>query len=156
MVASTLDLGVTRLRGVAESVWMRLIVALFLASAVPAWGEAFTMSYTETARDLDSQMREVFAANSLSGPSADHVLRTAAAWVYLGPCSGDGKKIKQPFDSIQDVSAASPSNATGAALLQAISILTREGLGRKPSDAVCRYAFETAVPTVALESPSAR
>ena len=95
------------------------------------------------------QLSEVESARGLSSREGYTAQSIATEWVYVGPCKGDGSKLhslSNTSTTIGFVLNASPRDPLGAAVLEMIAILTRDNLGRTPSEYTCRFALETAVP----------
>jgi hypothetical protein len=107
-----------------------------------------TLSYTEIAKGFWQEFEEIRQANRLDAVQFERAQRIATSWFFIGPCEGDTRKLPSGGDgAVQAVAVAQPDRSTDAAILQILAILVRgSNLGRKPSEDVCRFAEETAIP----------
>lgn len=123
-------------------------IGLALALLVPTFASAelVSPSYTATARTIWEDFKTIATSRRLTPAEARGAEDVAALWVYLGPCEGRANLPGLPQDPsvFGTVARANPQDREGGAILLMIAVMTRENLGRKPHEHVCRFALETA------------
>jgi hypothetical protein len=124
--------------------------AMIQNSAFESKGDPNTGLVEETYADREPYITKSIAdlakALNLSAQDFAFARASAATWFFVGPCRGDARLLPNDagFAALQVVALADPARPDGAAILEIIAILTREGFD-KPSSIACQYAKKLAV-----------
>ena len=123
-----------------------IAAAIAISSLSGAQAGLVPQPYTEYARNLIRAFEEIEAANELSPPEKNSAENMATTWFYMGPC--EGKNVPHDMEAAQLVAGAEVYyGKLGSAVLEMITILSRDSIGRKPREETCRFAKEMAEST---------
>jgi hypothetical protein len=123
------------------------VLAILVAAEQPARAGFVEETYADQEPYITKSIADVVAkALNLSPPEFDHARVTAGTWFYAGPCRGDtrGLPLDASLGAMEVVNLADPLTPPGAAILEIIAVLTRQGFD-KPSPIACQYAKELAL-----------
>lgn len=120
-------------------------VCLSLLAALTASGALVNQSYAEKAASWTRTLDEIALAAGLDDATTRAAKGAAGEWVHLGPCEGSSDALPaRTFSSAGLVMGFDPKNDFEAVVMQMIGFLSSDNLGRKPSEAMCQFALETA------------
>jgi hypothetical protein len=129
---------------------MGYLLGFVLATLAAAWEPVRAGFVEETYADREPYITKSIAdaakALNLSAQDFAFARASAATWFFVGPCRGDARLPPNDagFAALQVVALADPARPDGAAILEIIAILNREGFD-KPSSIACQYAKKLAV-----------
>lgn len=130
---------------------MRVLVSLGLLLIGAAQAAAMipvTMTYTEYARLFRLQLEEIAAGHGLTASETEQAIRFATAWLWIGPCEGDSRRLSQdPISLLQFFSLPNFGSPFTSATFAMVGLAFMENLGRGSlSENLCTFAIETAEP----------
>jgi hypothetical protein len=141
--------GVIRVAGIAMK-WRSLgAVLILLALSNPAAAPFFTPSNAEIEDSMQRQFDSISQHFLLSDTDSAVAKRTAATWIYVGPCEGPDRPPlakDQGYDAIAMIAAGSPYYPLRDAVAEMIVAMEAESLGRKPPQIICDLALKMARP----------
>ena len=121
-------------------------LTILAAASEPAHAGFVEETYALQEPYITKSIAAVAKALNLSQQEFNFARLTASTWFYAGPCSGDTRVLPPDagFGAMEVVNLADPATAHGAAILEIIAILIRQGFD-KPSPIACEYAKELAL-----------
>jgi hypothetical protein len=133
---------------------LALLVGLMSTGA--SRSEFVEISYAEFVREKDSSLNEIGRDAELDAKQISDFKRTVARYIFIGPCLGSitGPKAdeleREAFSSTTAFVSYGMDNPVSRVLATMFGYLLRENLGRQPTEHTCRYAAETAFPSVSV------
>ncbi|MER8709135.1 hypothetical protein NKH49_26945 [Mesorhizobium sp. M1088] len=123
----------------------KIIFAGFLALVLSqaAYANIRRVPYAQKVIRWNAGLDAISAGFQLSDQNKVTLKTAALQWIFVGPCEGSVDKLGADGGSvIQFALGADPTQQLYSAFFSMIGYLSTDNLGRKPTDEMCRFAFE--------------